>query len=155
MSSLSTNSFRNSDDVFLDLTTDYNRKRFVRSEVLTNAIQNISNNISERLSLLILTAAARCVHHVTPEKRVELLEEVRKSKFYYVIFFFVLSSKTKAWKTLNDKKVRLTARHYETYLSGLNENGFIFDADHYLKLIDNEQIQATPRLYSLLLTQYE
>lgn len=58
-----------------------------------------------------------------------------------------------AWKTLNEKKVRLTTRHYETYLSGLNENGFIFDADFYLKLIDNEQIQATPRLYSLLLTQ--
>lgn len=56
---------------------------------------------------------------------------------------------------MNDKKVRLTARHYETYLGGLNENGFIFDADHYLKLIDNEQIQATPRLYSLLLTQYD
>jgi len=71
--------------------------------------------------------------------------------FFYLIFvccFF------KAWKTLNDKKVRLTTRHYETYLSGLNENGFIFDADYYLKLIDSEQIQATPRLYSLLLTQY-
>ncbi|CAF0909776.1 unnamed protein product [Adineta steineri] len=124
----------NTGDIFLDLTTDYNRKRFVQSELVTNAIKNINNNISERLSLLILTAAARCVHHVTPEKRVELLEE--------------------AWKTLNEKKVRLTTRHYETYLSGLNENGFIFDADYYLKLIDSEQIQATPRLYSLLLTQY-
>ena len=55
---------------------------------------------------------------------------------------------------MNERKVRLTSRHYETYLSGLNENGFIFDADYYLKLIDSEQIQATPRLYSLLLTQY-
>ncbi|CAF3583271.1 unnamed protein product [Rotaria sordida] len=122
------------EDVFLDLTTDYNRRRFVRSGLISNAIKNVNNNISERLSLLILTAAARCIHHVTPDKRVQLLEE--------------------AWKTLNDKKVRLTTRHYETYLSGLNENGFIFDADYYLKLIDNEQIQATPRLYSLLLTQY-
>ncbi|CAF1637026.1 unnamed protein product [Rotaria magnacalcarata] len=123
-----------SDDIFLDLTTDYNRRRFVQSGLVSNAIKNINNAISERLSLLILTVAARCVHHVTPDKRVQLLEE--------------------AWKTLNDKKVRLTTRHYETYLSGLNENGFIFDADYYLKLIDAEKIQATPRLYSLLLTQY-
>ncbi|CAF4575672.1 unnamed protein product [Rotaria sp. Silwood1] len=122
------------EDAFLDLTTDYNRRRFVQSELVSNAIKNINSNISERLSLLILTAAARCVHHITPDKRVQLLEE--------------------AWKTLNDKKIRLTTRHYETYLSGLNENGFIFDADYYLKLIDSEQIQATPRLYSLLLTQY-
>ena len=64
------------DDVFLDLTTDYNRKRFVQSDLVNNAIKNINQNISERLSLLILTAAARCVHHVTPERRVELLEEV-------------------------------------------------------------------------------
>lgn len=67
---------RLNDDVFLDLTTDYNRKRFVQSDLINNAIQNINKNISERLSLLILTAAARCVHHVTPEKRVQLLEEV-------------------------------------------------------------------------------
>jgi hypothetical protein len=72
-----TNNRFNSEDIFLDLTTDYNRKRFVQSELITNAIKNINNNISERLSLLILTAAARCVHHVTPEKRVELLEEVK------------------------------------------------------------------------------
>ncbi|CAF0726305.1 unnamed protein product [Adineta ricciae] len=124
----------NSGDVFLALTTEYNRKRFVPSGLVMNAIKNINNTISERLSLLILTAAARGVHHVTPEKRVELLEE--------------------AWKALSEQKIRLTTRHYETYLSGLNENGFIFDADYYLKLIDNEQIQASPRLYSLLLTQY-
>ena len=67
---------RLNDDVFLDLTTDYNRKRFVQSDLVNNAIKNINQNISERLSLLILTAAARCVHHVTPERRVELLEEV-------------------------------------------------------------------------------
>ena len=54
---------------------------------------------------------------------------------------------------LKEKNVRLSTRHYEIYLSGLNENGFIFDADFYLKLIDKEEIQATPRLYSLLLTQ--
>jgi hypothetical protein len=66
------------------------------------------------------------------------------------IYFLFL----KAWKALHEKKIRLTTRHYETYLSGLNENGFLFDADYYLKLIDNEKIQATPRLYSLLLTQY-
>lgn len=122
------------EDIFLDLTMDYNRRRYVRSDLINNAIENISTTISERLSLLILTAAARCVHHVTPERRVELLEEV--------------------WKTLKEKNVRLTTRHYEIYLSGLNENGFIFDADFYLKLIDKEEIQATPRLYSLLLTQY-
>ncbi len=74
--SSTTNNRRNNEDIFLDLTTDYNRKRFVQSDLITNAIKNINNNISERLSLLILTAAARCVHHVTPEKRVELLEEV-------------------------------------------------------------------------------
>lgn len=75
--SASTTNRYNSEDVFLDLTTDYNRKRFVQSDLIRNAIQNINNNISEKLSLLILTAAARCVHHVTPEKRVELLEEVK------------------------------------------------------------------------------
>lgn len=74
--SATTDSRRQNDDVFLDLTTDYNRKRFVQSDLINSAIKNINNNISERLSLLILTAAARCVHHVTPEKRVELLEEV-------------------------------------------------------------------------------
>jgi hypothetical protein len=71
----------NTGDVFLDLTTDYNRKRFVQSELITNAIKNINNNISERLSLLVLTAAARCVHHITPDKRVELLEEVKIKSF--------------------------------------------------------------------------
>jgi hypothetical protein len=75
--SSTTNNRYNTEDIFLDLTTDYNRKRFVQSELVTNAIKNINNNISERLSLLILTAAARCVHHVTPEKRVELLEDVK------------------------------------------------------------------------------
>ncbi len=55
---------------------------------------------------------------------------------------------------MNDKNVRLTTRHYETYLSGLNENGFRFDSDYYLKLIDKEHIQATPRLYTLLLNQF-
>ena len=74
--SATTDPRRQNDDVFLDLTTDYNRKRFVQSDLINNVIKNINNNISERLSLLILTAAARCVHHVTPEKRVELLEEV-------------------------------------------------------------------------------
>ena len=79
--SSSTNSGRHSvDDVFLDLTTDYNRKRFVQSDLLTDAIKNINSNISERLSLLILTAAARCVHHVTPDKRVELLEAVSNER---------------------------------------------------------------------------
>jgi hypothetical protein len=77
ISSSTTNNRYKTEDIFLDLTTDYNRKRFVQSELVTNAIKNINNNISERLSLLILTAAARCVHHVTPEKRVELLEEVK------------------------------------------------------------------------------
>jgi len=91
-SSYVTNNSRTNEDVFLDLTTDYNRKRFVRSEILTNAIQNISENISERLSLLILTAAARCVHHITPEKRVELLEEVEEDIIFvcFVIFLFEL-----------------------------------------------------------------
>lgn len=68
----------NPGDVFLALTTEYNRKRFVPSNLVTNAIKKIDNTISERFSLLILTAAARGVHHVTPEKRVELLEEVRE-----------------------------------------------------------------------------
>lgn len=77
ISQSTTNNRRNNKDVFLDLTTDYNRKRFVPIDLVTNAIKNINNNISERLSLLILTTAARCVHHVTPEKRVELLEEVK------------------------------------------------------------------------------
>ena len=54
---------------------------------------------------------------------------------------------------MREQNVRLTARHYETYLSGLNENGFIFDADHYVNLINAQQLQATPRLYSLLLQQ--
>ncbi len=74
--SLTKDNRRNNGDIFLDLTTDYNRKRFVQSDLITNAIKNINSTISERLSLLILTAAARCVHHVTPEKRVQLLEEV-------------------------------------------------------------------------------
>lgn len=76
------------EDVFLDLTMDYNRRRYVRSDLINNAIENISTTISERLSLLILTAAARCVHHVTPERRVELLEEVKSRSF---TFFFVFS----------------------------------------------------------------
>lgn len=71
------NARRSNDDVFLDLTMDYNRRRFVQSKLIADAIRNIDQNISERLSILILTAAARCVHHVTPDKRVELLEEVR------------------------------------------------------------------------------
>lgn len=48
----------------------------MQSDQVANAIKNINNSISERLSLLILTAAAHCVHHVTPDKRVELLEQV-------------------------------------------------------------------------------
>jgi hypothetical protein len=78
-----TNNRRHAEDIFLDLTTDYNRKRFIQSELISNAIKNITNNISERLSLLILTAASRCVHHVTPDKRVALLEEVIFTFFIY------------------------------------------------------------------------
>jgi len=66
------------------------------------------------------------------------------------MFFFV-----KVWKTLNDKEVMLTTCYYETYLSGLNETGFIFYDDYYLKLNDSEQIQRTSRLYNLLLIQYD
>ncbi|CAF0853707.1 unnamed protein product [Didymodactylos carnosus] len=90
--------------------------------------------MSERLSLLLLNAAARSVHNVSSQKRIKLLEE--------------------AWSALKKNNVRLTSRHYETYLSGLNENGHIFDPDYYLKLIDSQQIQATPKIYSLLLTQF-
>jgi hypothetical protein len=49
----------------------------------------------------------------------------------------------------------LTTCYYETYLSGLNETGFIFYDDYYLKLNDSEQIQRTSRLYNLLLIQYD
>ena len=58
------------------------------------------------------------------------------------------------WKRLKEKNVRLTTRHYETYLNGLNENGFLFDSDYYLNLLHTGQIQATPRLYGLLLNQF-
>lgn len=75
--SSASNNVQDKEDVFLDLTTDYNRRRFVQSELMSHAIKNINNAISERISLLILTAAARCVHHVTPEKRVQLLEQVK------------------------------------------------------------------------------
>jgi hypothetical protein len=57
---------------------EYNRRRFVQSDIVSSAIKSISANIPERLSLLILTAAARSVHHVSPDKRVELLENVTK-----------------------------------------------------------------------------
>jgi hypothetical protein len=36
----------------------------------------------------------------------------------------------------------------------MNDNGCLFDATHYAKLIHNEQVQGTPRLYTLLLQQY-
>lgn len=64
---------------------DYNRRRFVRSDVISNAIQKINNSISERLGLLILTAAARCVHHVSPDRRVELLEEVKSDTLKLIL----------------------------------------------------------------------
>ena len=54
---------------------DY-RKRFVHRDLLSNVIEKIDSNISEKNSLLILTAAARYIHHVTPDKRVQLLDEV-------------------------------------------------------------------------------
>ncbi len=64
-----------------DLTTDYNRQRSIHSDLLSNSIQNINTNISEKHSLFILTAAACCIHHVTPEKCVELLQEVNEIDF--------------------------------------------------------------------------
>lgn len=77
------------DDIFLDLTMDYNRRRSVRSELMSSAIKQIDGSISERLSLLVLTAAARCVHNVTPERRVELLEEVKFKELSQLITQFI------------------------------------------------------------------
>ena len=67
--------------------------------------------------------------------------------FFFQIFFQV-------WKALEEKNVRLTSRHFETFLSGLNENGILFDPDKYWKLINEKNITLTPRLYSLILNQY-
>lgn len=63
-------------DIFYDLTSDYNRRRFIHGDFLSKAIENIHSNLSERHSLVILTAAARHIHHVTPKQRVEFLEQV-------------------------------------------------------------------------------
>lgn len=79
------------EDIFFRLTNDYNRKRFIHSDLLSNAIQNIHSKLSERQSLLILTAATRYIHHVTPEKRVELLEEVIKIEFSVFVQFSFFS----------------------------------------------------------------
>ena len=74
------------DDVFFDLTSDYNRKRFIHNDLLSNAIEHIHSNISEKHSLLVLTAAARYIHHVTPKRRIELLEEVKNQ--HIIPFYF-------------------------------------------------------------------
>lgn len=66
-----------SDEIFFRLTNDCHRKHFVHHDVLCKAIENIHSNLTDKYSLLILIAAARYVHHVTPDKRVDLLEEVR------------------------------------------------------------------------------
>ena len=68
---------------------DY-RKRFVHHDLLSNVIEKIDSNISEKHSLLILTAAARYIHHVTPEKRVQLLEEVPIHCMLFLSFVFFL-----------------------------------------------------------------
>ena len=120
--------------IFYTLTNDYHRKRSVNSDVLLRAIEQINANLSERLSLVILSTAARYVHHVTPQKRLEFLEKI--------------------WHSFEKQRVPLNIRHYETYLTGLNENGFLFDADVYFDLIRKGELRATPRLYSLLLSQY-
>ncbi len=74
------------EEIFFDLTNNYNRKRFIHRDLLLNAIENIDSNISEKHSLLILTAAARYIHYVTPEKRVELLEEVNELDLRMYVF---------------------------------------------------------------------
>ena len=63
-------------DIFYNLTSDYNRRRFIHRDFLSNAIESIHSNLSERHSLVILTAAARHIHHVTPKQRVQFLEQV-------------------------------------------------------------------------------
>ena len=77
------------EDILFDLTTDYNRKRSIHSDLLSNAIQNIS----EKHSLFILTAVACCIHHVTPEKRVELLQEVNEIDFSLNFILFQRSGR--------------------------------------------------------------
>lgn len=70
------------DEIFFRLTNDCHRKHFVHRDILSKAIENIHSNLTEKSSLLILTAAARYVHHITPDKRVELLEKVRLIEFF-------------------------------------------------------------------------
>lgn len=71
-------------EIFFNLIKDYNRKHSVHIDLLVNAMKNIHRHISERRSLLVLTAAARSVHHITSNQRVELLERVNLS-FSFVV----------------------------------------------------------------------
>ena len=64
-------------EIFFNLIKDYNRKHSVHIDLLVNAVKSIHRRISERRSLLVLTAAARFVHHISSQQRVELLETVK------------------------------------------------------------------------------
>lgn len=81
------------DEIFFHLTNDCHRKHFVHHELLCKAIKNIHSNLSEKQSLLILNAAAQYIHHVTPDKRVELLEEVIGIDFFHGEFIGALFSR--------------------------------------------------------------
>lgn len=65
------------EQIFYNLINHHNRKRSIPTDLLSRAIENIHPKISERLSLLILSSAARLVHNATFEKRLELLHKVR------------------------------------------------------------------------------
>lgn len=65
------------DEILFQLINHCHRKHFVHHDLLSKAIENIHSNLSEKQSMMLLNAAAQYIHHVTPDKRVELLEEVR------------------------------------------------------------------------------
>ena len=64
------------DQIFYNLINHYNRKNGIHIDLMKNAIRNINSRISERMSLVILSSAARSVHSLPCNKRAELLDQV-------------------------------------------------------------------------------